>query len=277
MGIYDREYYRHDDSSGLFSGRSMVVNLILANAGVFLLNLLTDDRVIQWLALSSNFIDHPWELWRLVSYGFLHDPRDIMHIVLNMFGLYIFGREVEDRLGGLEFLRFYLVAIVIAGLVWLGAEQVAGRPGFLIGASGAVTGVILLNIFDAPNRRVYLFGVLPMPAWVFGTLFILGDAFGAANHSSSVAHSAHLAGAAFAAAYYYLRWNLGMLVPGRLLKKLRSPRLKVLRPDEDPRDLNLQVDEILEKISRQGEASLTAAERRTLEAASKRYQRRQRS
>lgn len=276
MGIYDREYYRHDEPSGLLSGRSMVVNLILANAGVFVANMLTDGQLIEWLALSSRFFDQPWEVWRLVSYGFLHDPRDIMHIVLNMFGLYIFGREIEDRLGSLEFLRFYLVAIVVAGLVWLGAERVSGRPGYLIGASGAVTGVILMNIFYAPNRRVYLFGVLPMPGWVFGTLFILGDAFGAANHSTSVAHSAHLAGAAFAAAYYYLHWNLGSLVPGKLLKKLRSPRLKVLRPEDDPRDLNLQVDDILEKISRKGEASLTAAERRTLEEASKRYQRRQR-
>jgi membrane associated rhomboid family serine protease len=276
MGIYDREYYRNDEPSGLLSGRSMVVNLILANAAVFVVNLLTDNRAIQWLALASDFTEHPWEVWRLVTYGFLHDPRDIMHIVLNMFGLYIFGREVEDRLGSLEFLRFYLVAIVVAGLVWLAAERITGRPGYLIGASGAVTGVILLNIFDAPNRRVYLFGVLPMPAWVFGALFILGDAFGAADRTSSVAHSAHLAGAGFAAGYYYLHWNLGALMPGKLLKKLRSPRLKVLRPEDDPRDLNLQVDDILEKISRKGESSLTAAERRTLEEASKRYQRRQR-
>ncbi|MCL4855374.1 MAG: rhomboid family intramembrane serine protease [Bryobacteraceae bacterium] len=275
MGIYDREYYRHDEQTGLFSGRSMVVNLILANAAMFVLILLTDGRVDRWLALGGNFFEQPWEVWRLVSYGFLHSRNDIMHIVLNMFGLYIFGREVEDRLGSIEFLRFYLVAIVVAGLVWLVADQVAGRPGYLIGASGAVTGVILLFVFAAPQRRIYLFGIFPMPAWAFAGLFILGDVFGAANRTSSVAHSAHLAGAGFATAYYYLRWNLGALVSGRLLSKLRSPKLRVLHPEEDPRDLNLQVDEILDKISRKGESSLTAAERRTLEAASKRYQRRQ--
>jgi hypothetical protein len=93
-----------------------------------------------------------------------------------------------------------------------------------------------------------------------------------------VAHTVHLAGAAFAAAYFYLGWNLGTILPSHLLKRLTAPKLRVHKPaEDDPRDLNVRVDEILAKIHRSGEASLTNEERRTLEEASKRYQRRQKS
>ena len=280
MGIYDREYYRKEESTGFLNGRSMVVNLILLTSAVFVADILSDHRLVKWLELPSDTLQKPWDWWRLLTYGFAHDQKNIMHIVFNMLGLFIFGREVEDRYGRWEFLRFYLVAIVVGGFVWLLTQiSPTGQYGpALVGASGAVVGVIILNILHNPRREVLLFGIIPMQGWVFGLLFILGDAFGAMNRSTQIAHSVHLTGAAFAAAYFYWGWNLGTVLPANLFKKLTGPRLRVHRPaEDDTRDLNARVDEILDKIHRQGEGSLTSKERRTLEEASKRYQRRNNS
>jgi len=279
MGVYDRDYYRVEEPSGLFAGRPVVVNLIIINAAVFLLDLFTDHRLITWLWLPSDAYKQPWEVWRLVTYGFTHDPKTITHILFNMFGLFVFGREMEDRYGRTEFLRFYLGAIVFGAVVWLlTVQSPLGSRGVLLGASGGVVAVVLLYVLNFPQRDVLFFGVIPMKAWVFGVIFIMGDVFGAMNRTTPVAHSVHLAGAAFAAAYFYGKWNLALLVPSTLLKKLKAPRLRVHTPDEeDTRDLNVRVDEILDKINRQGEASLTKKERLTLEQASKRYQRRHNS
>jgi membrane associated rhomboid family serine protease len=279
MGIYDRDYYRKDEANGLFSGRSMVVNLIIANSAIFLASILSDQRLLRWLVLPSFFSEQPWQLWRFLTYGFAHDPSSIFHILFNMYGLFVFGREVEDRYGRWEFLRFYLVTIVVGGIVWLSLVNTSlGQAGVLLGASGAVAGVVILFVANNPRREVLLMGIVPMQSWVFGLLFILIDAFGAMKRDTPVAHSVHLAGAAFAAAYFYFGWNFGAMLPANLLKKLKAPRLRVHRPEEeDTRDLSARVDEILDKINRQGEASLTSKERRTLEEASKRYQRRHNS
>jgi membrane associated rhomboid family serine protease len=287
MGIYDREYVREDEPGGLLSGRTMVVNLILANVVVFLIDFFTEHKASNFLRLEPDFFQHPWTIWQLVTYGFAHDPshhggpdHSIMHVGMNMLGLWFFGREIEGIYGRMEFLRIYLTAIVLAGLTWV-ISQTATQdlsPG-LVGASGGVVAVVFLWIFHFPTRPIYIWFVIPVPGWVCGVLFVLLDVLGASSNDN-VAHVAHLAGALFAFIYYRSGWNLGRLLPasrgGRwsLSSFKMRPKLRVHDPDEHEADLNTQVDQILEKISREGEASLTKKERKTLEEASKRYQRR---
>jgi len=258
----------------------MVVNLILLNVGVYIAQFLFGQPLTAVLALHDDLLARPWQVYQLLTYGFAHDPNSIMHILLNMFGLWLFGTDLEGIYGRTEFLRIYLVAIVLAGIVWVGIEVANERAAELIGASGGVMGLMALYVLHFPRRGFYVWGVLPMPAWALGILYLLMDISGAANpEGSSVANVAHLAGMAFGFAYYTSGMNLGRLVPRRFsdlsgkLFRMR-PRLKIHDPQRDARDLTAQVDEILEKISREGEASLTKTERRTLEEASRRYQRR---
>ena len=80
-----------------------------------------------------------------------------MHIVFNMFGLFIFGREVEDRYGRFEFLRFYLATIVFGGLIWLLTDRASvGAPGVLLVLLAALLAVVLLNMLNNPHREVLL-------------------------------------------------------------------------------------------------------------------------
>lgn len=281
MGIYDRAYLQEEEPSGAWSpGRSMVTSLIIVNVVVWLLGAFAEpQQVNNLLALRSDLFTHPWQAWQLLTYGFAH--HDFWHLLFNMLGLFFFGRELEGVYGRFEFLRIYLVAIVLAGLVWVAMAAASPEQARLVGASGGVMAVVFLWVLHFPKRMVYIWGVLPVPGWALGTFYVVSDLLGLFGPRSGdgpqVANVAHLTGVGFALVYYKTRMNLGRFIPrklGDLKPRLLRPKLRIHDPDKEARDLNLRVDAILEKISREGESSLTKKERRTLEEASRRYQQR---
>ena len=280
MGIYDRDYYREERAQLSLRGpRSVTMTLIIVNVVIYLLDYLLEGRIKRSLSVSVWTLTHPLFWWQFLTYGFIHDPNDVAHILFNMLTLWFFGRPVEQRYGAKEFLRVYLMLLVFGSLVWAAAGSLTGENATLIGASGAVIGIVILFVLNYPREQVLLFFVLPMPAWALGVLYVAYDVWGAMSRESTshVAYAVHLSGAAFAFLYYRFGWNLGRLVPGRVSWRWlrRRPHLRLHRPEHQEEDekLNEEVDRILAKISRQGEASLTGKERRTLQNASRRYQR----
>lgn len=303
MGYQDRGYYR-SPVGGFSSDWSAVVAIVMANAALWLANIiLSGDLFREWFSLKLSLNDllclrtdlpsQPWKFWTLLTYGFLHDGPSlesptanysIWHIVFNMLTLWFFGRHVEAIMGRAEFLRFYCTAIVVAGLAWLIGERLGGTGAGarLVGASGGVMAVLAAFIWYYPRETILIWGVLPVPAWALGVLYLVSDLQGVGDRTSTVAHVAHLAGAAFGVLYAWRGWSLDGLTdaPARLLANLRRRRLRIVRPDDPPagrasgdRDeppLEQEVDRILEKIGRSGESSLTAAERDTLTRASRR-------
>ena len=282
MGYHDRGYYA--GRSAFDSGWTAVAALVVANVVVFVANMLgpaEPTSLNDLLALRGDLLRQPWKCWELVTYGFAHEslnPRQQLpwHILGNMLTLWFFGRTVEGLLGRAEFLRFYFTALVVAGLVWLAGEALghAGGAARLIGASGAVTAVLAVFIWNFPHVTVLMWGVLPVPAWALGVLYLVWDVQGTATRDSNVAHVAHLAGAAFGIFYAWQGWNLAGVVdlPARLTARRRG-RYRVLRPEDEADGgvpLQQQVDRILGKISRSGTSSLTPDERDTLERASRR-------
>ena len=282
MGIYDRDYSREQPSGFTLGGpRSMVTNLLLINVAIYLVDWIfletTSGAMINdFGALTSHLFSEPWKVYQLLTYGFLH-AEGPMHVAGNMYMLWLFGREIEGVYGRAEFLRLYLTMIVTAGLVWVIQQQIAGPSASgMVGASGAVTGVLVLFALHYPKRTILLFLVLPAPMWVVGVLYVAADIYGAMGSHGNVAYVAHLAGAAFAFLYYRFGWNLGRLTRGLPSLKMPKgrPQLKVHDPDAREQQLDRQADAILEKISREGEGSLTRKERKILEDASRRAQRR---
>jgi rhomboid family protein len=292
MGIYDREYVREEPRGFHLGGdRSMVVNLVLINCAIFVVDLFVGGSLSRWMSLPADVFNHPFELWKLLTCGFAHDPNDWRHIFGNMLALWFFGRDVEGVYGRREFLRIYLTLIVFCSLFWVAWENVpalAGNPhAYVLGASGAVTGIVILFALHFPRRTVLLFFVLPMPAWVLGIIFVASDLSGLGRtprpDEPAVAYQVHLAGAALALGYYWSGIRLGQFLPsGWSLPSFKfRPKLRVHDPDRRNReggpargDLSGEVDRILEKISQHGQDSLTDKERATLEDASRRYQRR---
>jgi len=279
-----------------------VMTLLVVNVAVWVLNLVAagDFQISEFLSLQGDLPRHLLKAWELVTYGFVHSPLDPWHLIGNMMVLWFFGREVEALMGRGEFFRFYFTAIVLAGLAWLASVQLfPGRAGaasnmHLMGASGAIMAVFAVFVWNFPKETVLIWGVLPVPAWALGLLYLVMDVQGAASGGGQVAHMAHIAGALFGLLFAWRGWNLSGL--GDLQDRLRGFRrgMRVVRPPENNDDDNnddyrarrspphddvaLQeaVDRILEKISRSGEASLTTAERDTLTQASRRLKERMR-
>jgi membrane associated rhomboid family serine protease len=295
VGIYDRDYYRQERPGfSLAMPRSAVATLILVNVAVFLAEILSPvvhrtstgeevHWVEQYLSASPATLTQPWLWWQFLTYGFVHAPNKLTHILFNMLALWFLGRDVERVCGSKEFTRLYLVLLVVGSVAWAAINRVAHSPGgMLMGASGAVTGVVVLYAMNFPHRIILLMFVLPVPAWVLGVIIVAFDILGSLGGETNVAYSVHLVGAAFAFLYARQRWNFGRLLPDGLRwpRWQRRQRLRVHKPDEEedsegvPED---QVDRILEKIYREGETSLTRQERRILETASRAYQRRRRS
>ena len=243
------------------------------------------SAVIEWLHVDGNTIQSPWMWWQFLTYGFVQDIESISHLLFNMIGLYVFGRDVETRLGRAEFLRFYLIAVIAGGIVGSVTHLMMGNESGTIGASGAVIACAILYACFFPQRELLLMLILPIKAWVLAVVFVLFDLAGAfgvlemGESTSNTAFTVHLAGAFFALGYHFLGWNFRRLdflslgeLPQRLRQRSRRMRLKLHDPDRKLEQEAEEADRILEKIHRQGESSLTSNERKVLE----RYSRRQR-
>lgn len=290
MGIYDRDYYQDDQFRPMrpWDNRSMVTLLIFANIAVFVANFLFTARtgeLSRFLSLDATTLTNPVNWWQYVTYGFVHDysggfPR---HILFNMLSLYFLGRSVEeDKLGKWEFFRFYMVTLILCGILWSGLHY--GEPTHLLGASGAVTAVVMLFVFHYPQATVQLFFAIPVKAWVLGVLVIVSNLFSTTamgeNGEPRVAVDVHLIGAAFAAAYFYGRWNFGGI--GRFFAgfkqaaKVKRSGLKVHDPKSTapPSKDEEEMDRLLRKITAEGEESLTKKERKFMERYSREVRKR---
>jgi membrane associated rhomboid family serine protease len=326
MGIYDREYYRREGPSFLdsFQLRGQVCKwLIVLNILIFAIQLLTrrgwppngglllfyePGPFTNALILNTDAVLQG-QVWRLLTYAFLHDPgvgfapgQWYFHIIFNMWFLWMFGSEMEELYGPREFLGFYLVSALVGGLAFLGVGATTGQK-LCLGASGAVTAVMVLYALHFPRRNLLLFFVLPMPVWIFVAFQVVQDTFlfmgdmqplmfpGAEPLKSRVAVSVHLGGALFALLYHQFHWRLTGFWPRlRAWKAQRSrPRLRVFREEEErtpeqvpagpaahdvDEQLEAKLDAVLEKVARSGQASLTESERQILLRASEIYKRR---
>jgi rhomboid family protein len=180
--------------------------LLYVNLIVYGLEWLTGDWLFAWFALwpldaDSHFGMLPFEPWQLVTYAFLHDRQNLMHLLGNMLALFMFGPDVERTLGGRRFLVYYFACVIGAGLVQLWVEH-AFTPGAgeTIGASGGIFGLLLFYGMVFPQRKlVLLFPPIPwpIPAWLFVTLYSVFElTMGVSGRMQGVAHFAHLGGAA---------------------------------------------------------------------------------
>ncbi len=138
-----------------------------------------------------------FQVWQLLSYGFLHG--DLNHIFFNMFGLWMFGRDLERMMGAKRFLTYYLTCVVGAGIVQLTVAALQGGVYPTLGASGGVFGVLLAFALAFPNRViVLLIPPIPMKAKYFVLIYGGLELYlGLSGRAPGVANFAHLGGMLF--------------------------------------------------------------------------------
>ena len=173
--------------------------LLIANVAIFLLQEFLGDILIVWFGLwpfntpatyGAGFMP-----WQVITYGFLHGG--LMHIGFNMLALYMFGGQLERAFGSRRFLVYYMGCIFAAALTQLTVLSLVGGEAYpTAGASGGVFGLLLAYGLFFPHHKVMLlFPPIPMPAWLFVTLYGLLEIFlGVTGTQSGVAHFAHLGG-----------------------------------------------------------------------------------
>jgi membrane associated rhomboid family serine protease len=153
--------------------------------------------------------------WQIVSYAFLHGGAT--HLLFNMFALYMFGPDIERLLGSKRFLLYYLVCVIGAALAQLAVLHMMGNPPVpTVGASGGIFGLLLAYGMAYPRRKLMLiFPPIPMPAWLFVTLYGLLELYlGLTGSNAGVAHFAHLGGMVGGLALI-LYWRSQRAQPGR--------------------------------------------------------------
>jgi len=260
-----------------------VRRLLVANGVVFLLQqtVFTSDWLVDTFGFRPTAVlQHPWSP---LTYAFLHG--NFLHIFFNLLALFMFGPLVEDRLGGARFARLYALSALGGAALSLALLPLAGDA-VIIGASGAVFGVMLAFVFEWPDAPILVFPV-PVPVKAKWLLVF----FAAANllplfmrSHDGVAHLAHLGG--FAAAFLYLRGGsllraatrrgaaragAAVLVhPAAFQTGRRAGPFGARRRGADAKALE-EVNRVLDKISAGGLASLTPEERRFLDEMSKRF------
>jgi membrane associated rhomboid family serine protease len=167
--------------------------IIAVNVVAFLLQQAFGNSMVALFALWP--LGSPlFQPWQLVTYAFLHG--NLAHIFFNMFALFMFGRALEYFWGSRRFTIFYLACVIAAAATQLLTASLAGSMEATLGASGGVFGLLLAFAMYFPRQRItLLFPPIPMPAWLFVTLYgVLELVLGVTNTQAGVAHFAHLGG-----------------------------------------------------------------------------------
>ena len=200
-----RSYRTSYSSIGYPRWTRAVKIIVLVCSITFLVQIISGRAFTANFALTPADVTQNFYIWQLVTYIFLHDTGNILHILFNMLGLWMFGSELEQTWGTRQFTRFFFVCGVGAGLVMVFLYLIGGGGGSTIGASGAVYGVLLAFGMLFPDRIIYWI-IFPIPAKYF-VMILGGIAFFSTfmTSNSGVAHVAHLGG--MLCGYVYMKAN----------------------------------------------------------------------
>jgi membrane associated rhomboid family serine protease len=244
-----------------------VQRLLIANVAMYFITQLVPELTTQLMLVPILIAFRPWTI---ITYMFLH--AGLMHLIFNMIGLYFFGPRLEGRLGGRQFLWLYLLSgITGAILSFPFTPRVA-----IVGASGAVFGVLMGFALYWPRERIYIWGVLPVEARVLVAVLTVVSLYLGWQGGGNVAHFAHLGG--FLGGFLYLKfWERRS--PAAQFRAKAQPKVKKNVPNsaadiarwqrirrDDMHPVNSEeLDRILDKIGAGGVSSLTPDEREFLE------------
>lgn len=297
-------YYRPSGFGGFSFFPPVIKNLLILNGVIFVLQTfggmvstesgLTFNNIITryfGLIPLEGFVGWTFFPWQLITYQFLHGG--FTHVFFNMLMLWMFGMEIENQWGSKKFLYFYLLCGVVAGLAHLFiAPLLGGGNAPVVGASGAIYGVMVAFAMMYPNRYIFIYFLFPVKAkYLIGILLVMEFLF--VPSGGSVAHLAHLGGAFAGFIYLLFDKKSNAELRSMFTKKSTYQQSRPFNPfgamgdkfkkKQDVEDAQFyevkdkneeqitqaQIDAILDKISQSGYQNLTDKEKKILFEASK--------
>ena len=259
--------YQFQSNRGEFSYRSSFFTdaikiLVSVNFGIFLLQSLSgaERMFFELFGLVPKQIWSEFMIWQPITYLFFHGG--IWHVLINMFVLWMFGSELERLWGKQHFLKYYFVTGVGSGIITAIFALHSTTP--VVGASGAVFGVLLAYGLTYPNRTVYLYGIIPIKSILFvigiGVLAFISSFDG----TTQISHLTHLAGMTIGYVMLKRRWqwkDIWFSIRKKTLEyQIQREEKKMSRHQE----LEQDIDRLLDKINRGGFHSLSEDEEQKL-------------
>lgn len=261
--------------------RGAIKILIIINATIFVLaNLLQiNGFVYSIFGLVPKAVWTNQFVWQFFTYMFVHGST--MHLLMNMFVLWMFGMELENYWGKKEFLKYYLITGVGSGFITFLFSINSTIP--VVGASGAIYALLLAFAMMFPERKIYIYFLIPIKAKYFVMIIGVITFFSSMGPTTGVSHLTHLGG--LIVGYLYFRRKMILLDIMKFLKKIKfvSPKQKTKETYtsannqaqsgnyryETDKTMREQVNEILDKVNKVGYDGLSEQEKRTLYLASK--------
>jgi len=190
-------YYRYRFSFG-YGLTPIIKKLMIVMGAVFLLQMVMSNHISFYLGLVPILVWKKYFLWQLATYIFLHGG--ITHLLFNLLALWMFGGELESYWGSRKFLRYFLFCGIGAGICTVIFTPYQFIP--VIGASGAIYGILLAFGWLFPNRLIYIYLLFPIPAKYMVIIFGLIELFSSMEGTGGgVAHLTHLGGLLFGLSY----------------------------------------------------------------------------
>lgn len=232
---------------------SVVKKLIMANVIVFFLQLISRGSLSHIFGLVPTYFIGRFWIWQAVTYMFLHGG--FFHLFFNMFALWMFGSDIERKWGEKEFLKYYFLTGVGAGILTYLFSTRSTIP--TVGASGAIFGLLVAYGLMFPNRLILVSFIFPMKAKHFVLLFGFMEFMYCLNGSQDgIGHFAHLGGMLIG--LFYLKYWPRIFF--KYVKEMHEDRHK-----KEEMLFDDKVDAILDKINREGVESLTGREKEILQ------------
>lgn len=247
--------------------------LISINFVIYVLQSLAgkEDIFFRLFGLVPNVFISELMLWQPFTYMFFHAPYyssvGISHILLNMLGLWVFGRELEQAWGKSKFLKYYFLTGIGSGLITYLFQINSDNP--VIGASGAVYGILLAYGISFPNRMLYIWGLIPVRSiWL---VVIMGSIafFGLLGRADGISHVTHISGMFIGYILLKKKWQLADII---FAMRKKTVEFQVQRKEDralKKKNINRDIDMILEKIKEVGFSGLSNEEQSKLYEASK--------
>ena len=262
-----------------FMRMPMAIRTIIAiNAAFFVIQTLGGAALNNWLipnlGFDPSFPTVFTQPWRLITYSFLH--AGFFHFLFNMLWLWWMGRSVEETIGPRSFIMVYLGATILGALVDAGLAQIFGSA-LVIGASGAVTGILVAFAMLFPRAPIMLFLLPPIEARFFVVGWIAIDILflGSGDNVARLVHlggalggylliKAHQNGIDLSKVIRYFEYLFGRLKPSPSTKP-KNKNMSIVKDVEIVEEVDqTELDEILEKISKSGYDALTKEEKQIL-------------
>lgn len=259
--------YQFQSNPGEFSYKPTLFTnaikvLVSVNFGIFVLQTLSNAEGLFFplFGLVPRMVWSELMIWQPFTYLFFHGG--IWHVLINMFVLWMFGSELERLWGKSHFLKFYFVTGVGSGLLTMLFSLQSITP--IVGASGAVYGVLLAYGLTYPNRQIYLYGIIPIKSiW-----FVIGIGMiafmSSFNNISEVSHITHLSGMLIG--YLMLKRPVEWSSLWFSIRK-RTLEYRVVQEEKKAtyrQKIEKDIDIILDKINREGFDSLSQKEQDSL-------------